>query len=79
MPIRTLLCLLAGLAIAPGCTTDPMNGTDGVSPAAGLAQEHNANAHIIDRHAGQKATANPGASGKRAAQVIEAYNNPEGE
>ncbi len=62
------------LVLAAGCTTDPMNGTDGISPVAGLAQVHNANIHVIDPNAGYRANVNPGASGKRAAAVIERYN-----
>ncbi|WP_111538421.1 hypothetical protein [Palleronia aestuarii] len=51
-----------------------MDGTDGIFPTAGLAQAHNANVHVINPNAGYGARGNPGASGKRAAVVIDRYN-----
>lgn len=71
---RKTFGLATFLALAASCTTDPMNGTDGISPVAGLAQIRNADVHVINPNAGYHARNNPGSSGKRAAVVIERYN-----
>lgn len=66
-----LLALGCALALS-GCS-DPMSTSDGISPAAGLAQRHNARVHIINPYAGDVPGPNPGGSGARAATIIERY------
>lgn len=54
---------------------DPMGNSDGISPAAGLAQRENSRIMTINPYAGDGLGANPGGSGSRAAQVIEGYHS----
>ena len=60
------------MLLLAGCG-DPMETSDGILPAAGLAQRHNMRVHAVNPYAGDGPGANPGSYAPRAIEVIERY------
>ena len=70
--VRLCATLSVGLGLG---ACDPMGASDGISPAGGLAQRHNARIMVINPYAGDGPGPNPGGSGLRMERVMERYRS----